>query len=105
MRQVAVFTAMAADFQKLCVADAAIGDFDEDLAGLQGWDVKLDQFQRLAEFNQNGGGRLHESVRGHSSGRPISPDGMPTCKPNREGARQNALFCRRLPRLPTFAER
>ena len=66
------------------MANAAERDFDEDLAGLESGNVEIGQFERPAEFDQNRGGRLHESVHGRIGRSPISPDGKLTGNPNRD---------------------
>jgi hypothetical protein len=66
---------MSPRFEKLSVADAAKGDFDENLTGLERGDFEIGQFERAAGLNEDGGGRLHGAIlRARLPGTQISPD-------------------------------
>ena len=57
-----VFAAMAAGFEDLCVADAAICDFDEDLTRLECGHIEISHLERAVEFDEHRGCRLHAAI-------------------------------------------
>ena len=50
MRDVRIIAPMSAGFENLRMTNAAEGDLDQNLAGLQGRGFKLNEFQRLAKL-------------------------------------------------------
>ena len=59
MRQKTILAAVAPSLLNNCVTKAAKGNFDQNLAGLECRNVKIDELKRLASGDQNGRGCLH----------------------------------------------
>ena len=51
MRQVGIFAAVAPAFQQLRLTDTAVGDFDQDLTGIECRNFQLGQDQWFSSFD------------------------------------------------------
>jgi len=63
------FRIIAAERERVGVADAGRGDLHQHLARLGRRDVDFDDLQRLARFEGNGRTAFHDGIPGHRRGK------------------------------------